>query len=267
MTGRIRARLASLLLLLLPFSALVFVACDDGHPEFDFSIEADYSEVIRAIKDSDKSLSDRVALIEAAVNSGLAESGSMVDLIKEALASMEGTIEEKLAAVEAAIAEQTMALETKMALVEAAVATGLTDKQNAIGLINEALNALDGGVDVKIAAINLIIGSQTTALESKTGLISSALETGVMADTAAVNAFQAALESSLGNLDSDLSDARDDIINTISGIAAKVTPAELAKAFKGITDAIDSHSQSIADLLAAILKVVQDLEAEANCDP
>lgn len=213
MTGRIRARLASLLLLLLPFSALVFVACDDGHPEFDFSIEADYSEVIRAIKDSDKSLSDRVALIEAAVNSGLA------------------------------------------------------DKQNAIGLINEALNALDGGVDVKIAAINLIIGSQTTALESKTGLISSALETGVMADTAAVNAFQAALESSLGNLDSDLSDARDDIINTISGIAAKVTPAELAKAFKGITDAIDSHSQSIADLLAAILKVVQDLEAKANCDP
>ena len=95
-------------------------------------------------------------------------------------------------------------------------------------------------------------------------MISSALEAGVIADTAAVHALQTALESSLGKLDSDLSAARDDIINTISGIAAKVTPAELAKAFKGITDAIDSHSQSIADILAAIKKIVKDLEAEAG---
>ena len=98
-----KAWLLSLTLFLIPFYTLVFTACDDGHPEFLFSLDADYSEVIKAIKNSDKSLSDRVALIEAAVSSGLAESSSMIDLIKEALASMEGTIDEKLAAVEAAM--------------------------------------------------------------------------------------------------------------------------------------------------------------------
>ena len=77
-TDRMKAGLLSLTLFLIPFYTLVFTACDDGHPEFLFSLDADYSEVIKAIKDSDKSLSDRVALIEAAVSSGLAESSSMI---------------------------------------------------------------------------------------------------------------------------------------------------------------------------------------------
>ena len=32
----------------IPFATLIFTACDEGHPEFGFSMEADYSEVIKA---------------------------------------------------------------------------------------------------------------------------------------------------------------------------------------------------------------------------
>jgi len=205
-------------------------------------------------------LASKLALIEGAALQGFASDSTQQALIREALNSLGGTLEQKYAAVEAAVKNPTASLPAKLDLIEAAVAAGLTDKQDAIKLINDALGALDGSVDTKIAAINSVIGSQTTALESKTGLISSALEAGVIADTAAVHALQTALESSLGKLDSDLSAARDDIINTISGIAAKVTPAELAKAFKGITDAIDSHSQSTEAMLTAIQKAVKDLE-------
>lgn len=205
-------------------------------------------------------LASKLALVEGAALQGFASDSTQQALIREALNSLSGTLEQKYAAVEAAVKNPTASFPAKLDLIEAAVAAGLTDKQDAIKLINDALDALDGSVDTKIAAINSVIGSQTTALESKTGLISSALEAGVIADTAAVHALQTALESSLGKLDSDLSAARDDIINTISGIAAKVTPAELAKAFKGITDAIDSHSQSTEAMLTAIQKAVKDLE-------
>ena len=206
-------------------------------------------------------LASKLALVEGAALQGFASDSTQQALIRTALSSLSGTLGQKYAAVEAALKSQTTSFPIKLDLIEQAVNTGLTDKQNAIQLINEALDALDGSVDTKIAAINSVIASQTTALETKTGLIASALENGVIADTAAVHALQKALETSLGNLDSSVTgDATTAIVNAISNIAAKVTPAELAKAFKGITDAIDSHSQSTEAMLTAIQKAVKDLE-------
>ncbi|MCR5827354.1 MAG: hypothetical protein K6G53_02950 [Bacteroidales bacterium] len=206
-------------------------------------------------------LASKLAIVESAAIQGFASDSTQQALIRTALSSLSGTLGQKYAAVEAALKSQTTSFPIKLDLIEQAVNTGLTDKQNAIQLINEALDALGGSVDTKIAAINSVIASQTTALETKTGLIASALENGVIADTAAVHALQKALETSLGNLDSSVTgNATTAIVNAISNIAAKVTPAELAKAFKGITDAIDSHSQSTEAMLTAIQKAVKDLE-------
>ena len=206
-------------------------------------------------------LASKLAIVESAAMQGFASDSTQQELIRTALSSLSGTLGQKYAAVEAALKSQTTSFPIKLDLIEQAVNSGLTDKQNAIQLINEALDALGGSVDTKIAAINSVIASQTTALETKTGLIASALENGVIADTAAVHALQKALETSLGNLDSSVTgDATTAIVNAISNIAAKVTPTELAKAFKGITDAIDSHSQSTEAMLTAIQKAVKDLE-------
>lgn len=228
MIQRIRAWHASLLLLLLPFATLIFTACDEGHPEFGFSMEADYSEVIKAIKDSDKSLSDRVALIEAAVNSGLAESSSLMDMIKEALASMEGTIEEKLAAVEAAMAEQTTALETKMALVEAAVAAGLANSSDQQELLNQAVAALSGSFDEKLAEIESAIQDKSTGLETKLGLVEAAVKEG-FADRAKAQAMIAeALKSMGGTLEENLEAVEAALSSQAVDLSAKLALIETA---------------------------------------
>ena len=228
MIQRIRAWHASLLLLLLPFATLIFTACDEGHPEFGFSMEADYSEVIEAIKNSDKSLSDRVALIEAAVGSGLAESSSMMDMIKEALASMEGTIEEKLAAVEAAMAEQTTALETKLALVEAAVAAGLANSSDQQELLNQAVAALSGSFDEKLAEIESAIQDKSTGLETKLGLVEAAVQEGFADRVKAQAMIAAALKSMGGTLEESLEAVEAALSSQTVELSAKMALIETA---------------------------------------
>ena len=98
-----KARKIYLFLILALLAPLSFTACDDGHPEYDITLNADYREVIDAIGDANRSLADKMALIEAAMNTGLTENATLLELIREAVSSLDGTLEEKLAAMEAAM--------------------------------------------------------------------------------------------------------------------------------------------------------------------
>ena len=111
-------------LLLAPLS---FPSCENRHPEMDIMMETDFSEIIEAITNANNSLSEKLAQIEESLRKGLSDSKSAMDLIRQAVASLTGTIEEKLAAVEAAVKSQTTSLETKLALIEAAVSNGFAD--------------------------------------------------------------------------------------------------------------------------------------------
>jgi hypothetical protein len=205
-------------------------------------------------------LSSKLALIEGAVSGGFADESTQLELIRTALSSLEGTLEQKYAALEAAVNNQNRNLDTKMTLIDQAVNTGATGKDSAMDLIEQALTSLGGSLDTKIAAINSVIGNQTTSLETKMGLISSALEQGLLAETDAVNSMKTALDTSISDIDSDLAAAMSDILTSVSDLSAKVTPEELAKAFKGIIDAINSHSQSKEELLTTIQQVLSELE-------
>ena len=307
------------MLLLLVLVPLTFTACDDGHPELEIFLDADYSEVIAAIKDANRSLSDRVALIEAAVSSGLAESDAMMDLIREALATLGGTMEEKLAAIEAAVKSQTTALETKLALVEAAVsggfadsaaqqallqdalamlggtleeqiaaletavkdqttsletklalldeAVGLLDNAQQLELIREAVSAVEATAEEKLAAVTQVLQSQSASLETKFGLIATAVEQGFADQTAAIDAAKTALDSSLTGLDATLLQQKDEIVGQLEAIAARLTPEELSQACQDIIRAINSQTQTMAGLLASLQKAVVELGEAASAVP
>lgn len=301
-----------IILMLLVLTPLTFTACDDGHPELEIFLDADYSEVIAAIKDANRSLSDRVALIEAAVNSGLAESDALMGLIREALATLGGTMEEKLAAIEAAVKSQTTALETKLALVEAAVsggfadsaaqqallqdalatlggsleeqvaslesavkdqttslqtklalldeAVGLLDSVQQLALIREAVAAVEATAEEKMDAVAQLLQQQTTTLETKFGLIATALEQGFADQATAIEAAKTALDSSLTDLDDSLLQMKDAFVSQLEAVAGQLSPEELSKACQGIIQAIDSRTQTTAGMLNAMLKTVAGLE-------
>ena len=189
-------KIYKLFLVLVLSAPLSFTACDDGHPEIDITLDADYREVIDAIGDANRSLADKMALIEAAMNTGLTENATLLDLIREAVSSLGGTMEEKLAAMEAAMLSQSTALETKLALVEAAVAGGFADEQVQRELLQQAVSSLGGTLEENVSAIETAVKAQTTALETKMGLIEAAVREGF----ADYGTAQALIVEALGTL-------------------------------------------------------------------
>ena len=159
-------------------AAISFTACDNMHPEIDISLNTDYTEILQAISDANRSLAEKLALIEAAAGTGLTLDQSVLDLIREALSSLGGTMDEKLAAVMAAMQDQATALETKLALAEAAVTAGFADAVTQQALLQQAIASLGGTLEEKIAAIGEAVKAQTTALETKLGLIEAAANAG-----------------------------------------------------------------------------------------
>ena len=153
----ITSGLLGALLLLGTAAPLTFTACENEHPEINITLTSDYSGIIEAINNVNKSLTDKLALIEAAVKNGNVASGQSFDLIIAAINSLSGSLEQKLAAIESAIKSQTTSLETKLGLIEAALKTGFTDEKTALGEIKSALESLKGSVDGLDGAIDEII--------------------------------------------------------------------------------------------------------------
>ena len=207
-------------------------------------------------------LSGKLALVEGAATKGFTSASTQRELIGTALGNLKCTYEQKKAAIEKAVQNQNRSLDTKLTLIEEAVKSGATDKDDALDLIDQALTTLGSSVDTKISAINTIITNQSTSLGTKVGLISSALSEGLLAEDSAISSLQTALDSSISDTDSDLSSAKTAILTSVSNLAGRVTPEELAKAFKGIKDAIDTHSQSQSEMLAAIQLAVDDLDEQ-----
>ena len=171
-------------LLLLGIAApLTFTACENEHPEIIITLTSDYSSIIEAINNANKSLADKLALIEAAVKNGNIASEQSFDLISKAINSLSGSLEQKLAAIETAIKNQTTSLETKLDLIEAALKTGFTDEKTALGEIKTALESikgsvdgLDGAIDDVVAAIDKVTQAVDGTNTALTGEIAKALD-------------------------------------------------------------------------------------------
>ena len=171
------------LLLLGAAAPLTFTSCENEHPEINITLTSDYSGIVEAINNANKSLAEKLALIETAVKNGSVPGGQSFDLIIEAINSLSGSLEQKLAAIEKAITSQTTSLETKLDLIEAALKIGFTDEKTALGGIKTALESikgsvdgLDGAIDDVVAAIDkvtLAVDGTNTAL---TGNIAKALD-------------------------------------------------------------------------------------------
>ena len=127
--------------------SLALVACDGDVSPINIALQSDYRGVLEAISQSGQPLADKLALIEASQRDGLADSQAAIDMIRQAVSSMGGTLQEKLDAVSAAVKSQATGLETKLALIEAAVTNGFAGNQAHLTLLQQAIASLAGTLD------------------------------------------------------------------------------------------------------------------------
>ena len=249
-------------MLLLAIALLAVASCDDSPTgEIDLSFQSDNSQLVAAFEDVNKSLSERLSLVEAAMESGLADSQTALVLLQKAVESLRGSMDEKMAALLEAVQSQGASLETKLALIEAALDSGFADDKEQQTLLGKAIASLAGTLDERVAALETAVKSQRTGLETKLGLIEVAVQEG-LADNAAAQGLLKEAIASLGGTMQDKLAAIDSVLGSQqTALSAKLSLIETAvdEGFAGgktqqelILQALDSLRGSQAEKLAAI---------------
>ena len=223
------------------------------------TLEEKIAAVETAVTSQTLDLAAKMALIETATKEGFADQQTQQALIEKAVESLVGSMEVKFAAVETAVKDETTSLETKLALVEEAVQKGAASREQVLVLIRQAIESTDKRTGSQLASIEAAMKSQTPSLEAKLDLITTALQDGLLADSTAVHAMQDALESSLGDLNDDLSLAREAVNKQLDTVAKKLSTEELTKAFQGIREAVNTESQSAGAVLTTIQQTLVEV--------
>ena len=263
-TNKIRILPAGLSVALL---LLIFTACDNIRPDISITVQSDYNSIIEAVRSTNRSLVEKLQLIEAAVASGFADDQAAQELLRQAISSISGTMAQKLAAVEAAVSSQTTVLETKLGLIEAAVAAGFADAAQQQALIQKALESLEGSVEQKLASVENAINSKTASLEMKLALIEAAVKEGLADEIAMRELLQQAVQTLSGTLAERLEAIEKAMENQASSLSSKLDLIEAAvknrmvasnNVLKLINQALATLSGTAEARQEAIIKAVQD---------
>lgn len=240
--------------LVLVLSSVTFPACENAHSDIDITLQSDYSQIVEAINGVDQSLTAKLGLIETAVAEGFADVVAAQQLVQQAVASLSGTLDEKLAAVETAVKSGTSSLEIKLGLIEAAMASGFADGVAQQALIQEAIEALSGTTAERLAQIAGAVKHQAGSLETKLALIETALKGG-LADE---NAEQKLLLEALATLEGTLSERLEAV-----GSAMGSQTASLAAKLDLVDAALENGLAETADALALLRQAVEALNGTA----
>ncbi len=251
------------LLLLATATPFALTSCDNEHVKVNIELKSDYTVLANAMKDNNKTLVEKLGMIEEAIREGFANEATALGLIKDAVNAIDGTAQEKLEAIKTAITTQTTSFETKLGAIEAAISGGFADDKDALGLIETAINTLNGTNEQKLAAIEEAIKGQNTGIETKLGLIQTALETGLADNKTAIGELKTAIESLKGSVEGlNLNDRIDNIVASLDGIKGAIN-TDIAALLQGIIDSIDGI-QDYSEILTAIKTAIENIEINAG---
>lgn len=262
-------------------ATLAITGCDTTatQPTINLTMESDYSAIVEAIKNGNKTLADQLGLIEDAIKDGFSDNEEAIALIEAAVKALQGTVEDKLAAVEAAIKSQTTSLETKLGLIESAVKAGFADEQGQQDLLKEAIEALQGALEDKLAAIEEAVKGQTASLETKLALIEAAVKEGFAGGkeqqeliAKAVEALEGTTEEKLAAIEAAIKSQTTSLETKLAAVEAAVNSGAadreqqqelilkaleelgetLGSKLSGISSAVSSQTSSLGTKLTAI---------------
>ena len=215
------------------------------------AVEAQTSDLVTKLDLIEKALS----LIAEKAEDGFDRNAEAIGLVKAAVNSLEGTIEEKLTAIRKAIRNQTVTLSGKLELIDATLKAGFADNAKAIGLVEDAIGSLEGTVETKLDAVKRAVNRQTKELGQKMNLIRAAVRNGLVKNAEAIDLVKQAVESLEGAMDEKL-----DAINKAVGDQTGALSEKLA----AIEGAIQGGLVGEDSTLGLVKKAIDALNSTAG---
>ena len=117
------------------------------------SAETILAAIVEAVSNQTTTLSSKLGFIETAVTRGFVADSLQQILIKDALAALAGTTEEKLSAIDTAMMLQTASLETKLDVIQQTYTDSLANALQALNLIGTALESLDADLALMVKSL------------------------------------------------------------------------------------------------------------------
>ena len=252
-----------LAILLISAGALVVSSCINTPAEIDFSVESDFSQLVGAIENVNKSLEERMSLLEAAMDTGLASDKDALALIRKAVESLSGDLEKKLASVMEAVKSQGTNLETKLAIIQAAVEAGFSDWKTQQTMLEEAVASLGGSLEEKISVIEASMKSRFSGLDTKLGLIEVAVRNGLADNQKSHELLKKALESLDGSMEERLATLEGAIKSQASGLGTKLELIQeaLTNGFADDKTALELISTAMSSIKGTVDGIDKDIDA------
>ena len=242
---------------------LFFSSCEEDGTLLKYKMEVtvtnDFTKVVEAINNGSLKNEQAINMLVAAIDKMNADQQTKLQVIMEAITSVNNTLNAKLAAIEAAMRAQTLSMENKLALIEQVLSNVNTTLDVKIGAIEAALKEqtismeakmdlisgilsdLNTTLDVKLGAIEAAMKEQTIALKEKLALIESVLKDQQMAFETKTDLIAKAIKSM-----SDYSDILAAIETAIKSVPDYSDQLQL------LHDIINKHGNNIYTYIASI---------------
>ncbi len=159
---------------------LFFSSCEEDGTLLKYRMEVtvtnDFTKVVEAINNGTLKNEQAINMLVAAIDKMNADQQTKLQVIMEAITSVNNTLNAKLAAIEAAMKAQTLSMENKLALIEQVLSNVNTTLDVKIGAIEAALKEQTISMEAKMDLIRGIIFDLNTTLEVKLGAIEATMK-------------------------------------------------------------------------------------------
>ena len=159
---------------------LFFSSCEEDGTLLKYRMEVtvanDFTKVVEAINNGTLRNEQAINMLVSAIDKMNADQQTKLQVIMEAITSVNNTLNAKLAAIEAAMKAQTLSMENKLALIKQIISSLNTTLEVKIGAIEAALKEQTISMEAKMDLIRGILSDLNTTLEVKLGAIEATMK-------------------------------------------------------------------------------------------
>ena len=159
---------------------LFFSSCEEDGTLLKYRMEVtvanDFTKVVEAINNGSLKNEQAINMLVSAIDKMNADQQTKLQVIMEAITSVNNTLNAKLAAIEAAMKAQTLSMENKLALIEQVISSLNTTLEVKIGAIEAALKEQTISMEAKMDLIRGILSDLNTTLDVKLGAIEATMK-------------------------------------------------------------------------------------------
>ena len=158
---------------------LFFSSCEEDGTLLKYRMEVtvtnDFTKVVEAINNGTLKNEQAINMLVAAIDKMNADQQTKLQVIMEAITSVNNTLNAKLAAIEAAMKAQTLSMEAKMDLIRGIIFDLNTTLEVKLGAIEATMKEQSIALAEKLALIEQAVKDQTTSFDTKMELIIKAI--------------------------------------------------------------------------------------------